>query len=334
MHIDSNKGKKIDYNFLNLPERVYPEGPGTDKIRFIYDASGVKWQKKVTGSNVTTTTYNGSFIYNGNVGNMSLDYALNSEGMIKAAGSPQFHYFLKDHLGNTRAVIYDADADGQLDLTSSELLQQTDYYPFGMPFEPAPFGADNKYLYNGKEMQEDAIGGVGLDWYDYGARFYDPALGRFHTPDPIAPFIPGITPYNYAFNNPVNLVDLEGLIGDDHDPKKRDRRHRRYTRRKNVKNKIYNLFNIPHDAMANRAKTKSSSNKPNSSSTTPSGGSLSNDYKINFKESPNDNPISSFPFDAVKPLEIESIIPQLPSTANSIRWNDRFIDLAGQIELQ
>jgi RHS repeat-associated protein len=161
---------------------------------------------------VTTTTYNGSFIYNGNVGNMSLDYALNSEGMIKAAGSPQFHYFLKDHLGNTRAVIYDADADGQLDLTSSELLQQTDYYPFGMPFEPAPFGADNKYLYNGKEMQEDAIGGVGLDWYDYGARFYDPQIGRWHSVDPLGENgHHDYTPYAYVYNNPLIFIDPLGL---------------------------------------------------------------------------------------------------------------------------
>jgi RHS repeat-associated protein len=214
MHIDSNKGKKIDYNFLNLPERVYPEGSGSDEIRFIYDASGVKWPKKVTGSNVTTTTYNGSFIYSGEIGNMSLDYALNSEGMIKNGASPQFHYFLKDHLGNTRAVIYDADADGQLDLTSLELLQQTDYYPFGMPFEPAPFGADNKYLYNGKEMQEDAIGGVGLDWFDYGARFYDPSLGRFHTLDPLAEKFSHQSPFVYADNNPIRFIDYMGMSAD------------------------------------------------------------------------------------------------------------------------
>jgi len=51
--------------------------------------------------------------------------------------------------------------------------------------------------------------------YDYGKRFYDPQLGRFHTIDPIIEKLPHQTPYNYASNNPVTLIDFWGLQGID-----------------------------------------------------------------------------------------------------------------------
>jgi len=50
-----------------------------------------------------------------------------------------------------------------------------------------------------------------VSWYDYGARFYDPQLGRFHTQDPLAVFYPGMSPYGYAYDNPVGFADFYGM---------------------------------------------------------------------------------------------------------------------------
>lgn len=115
------------------------------------------------------------------------------------SGTPTYHYYLKDHLGNNRLVVNQIDS----------VVQQTDYYPFGMPFNEYS-NVDNKYLYNGKEMQEDAIGNGLLDWYDYGARMYDPALGRWHSIDPLAEKYIRWSPYHYVLNNPLKDIDPDG----------------------------------------------------------------------------------------------------------------------------
>ncbi len=66
---------------------------------------------------------------------------------------------------------------------------------------------DNGYKYNGKELNED----WGLGWYDYGARYYDAALGRFTGVDPIADRFPHVNEFNYAENKVPNAIDLWGL---------------------------------------------------------------------------------------------------------------------------
>jgi RHS repeat-associated protein len=87
-----------------------------------------------------------------------------------------------------------------------------DYYPFGAAHEPTyESGTDNKYLYNGKGRQDDMLGGISLDWYDYGARFYDPQVGRWHVVDPMIESHFDYTGYAYTYNNPVRYIDPFGL---------------------------------------------------------------------------------------------------------------------------
>src|SRR5690606_8582578 len=63
------------------------------------------------------------------------------------------------------------------------------------------------YKYNGFEYQDE----LGLNWYDYGARNYDPALGRWMNVDPLAHRYSTITPYNYGVNNPIFFIDIDGM---------------------------------------------------------------------------------------------------------------------------
>ncbi len=99
-------------------------------------------------------------------------------------------------------IFTDSNNDG-----TPEIIQESDYYPFGMRHDRVTT-ATNHYLYNGKELNED----LGLDWYDYGARFYDAGLGRFPSIDPLAdhPNLISWSPYNYTYNNPINYTDPDG----------------------------------------------------------------------------------------------------------------------------
>lgn len=121
--------------------------------------------------------------------NDSLSYG---EGL----GGACYHYYLKDHLGNVRVVFNDQDS----------IEQVNDYYAFGGIMATSWGGDTQRYKYNGKELETVH----GLDWYDYGARWMSPVLGRFTTPDPKQWDTPQVSSFAYCNNNPVRFIDPDG----------------------------------------------------------------------------------------------------------------------------
>ena len=188
---DLNKGiSGITYNFLNLPNVVTFSDGST--ITYTYGADGTKLRTvHKIGSVTITTDYCGNVVYE----NGTQKLLLTEEGYINLTGTQQYHYYLKDHQGNNRVVI-----------NQSGTVEETNhYYPFGGVFGTA--GNTQPYKYNGKELDTKK----GLNWYDYGARHYDAALGRFTTNDPLAEKYYSMSPYTYCADNPVKFIDPNGM---------------------------------------------------------------------------------------------------------------------------
>lgn len=187
---DQNRGvTDVVYNALNLPEKVTMVNPGRI-LQYVYDASGNKLRLSAPGA---TTVYAGAFEYNSSGTLLRIEL---EEGQLvrKSDGTYEVQYYLRDHLGNVRVVL---DEGG-------EVVQETEYLPFGLAVNRTGSDADNKYHFLGKEIQQET------NWVDLQARFFDPVIGRFMVVDPETGGQEDFSPYHYSFDNPLLYSDPDG----------------------------------------------------------------------------------------------------------------------------
>ena len=188
-------GKGIDYNILDLPRSI--TSAGNQIATYTYDASGSKIRK--TGTDGSWDYING-IVYHNN----AIIFIATAQGKAVANGNAyKYEYDLKDHLGNVRVTFDKSISTGQ-----AEVVQEDEYYSFGLRRGLYDNSNGNRFLYNGKEIQTDLT-----NQYDYGARFYDPVIARWNTVDPLAEKGRRWSTYTYCFNNPIRNIDPDGMEG-------------------------------------------------------------------------------------------------------------------------
>lgn len=206
----------IENNYLNLPQRIVVDNPlVSGSIEYQYLATGEKIlsissvslrhsfnPSEIAGGasmdestdRLESTYYCGNIIYKIIDGAICLDRILIDNGYIKDGN---YYFYIKDHIGNNRAT---TNSTGQV-------KAMDDYFPFGMPIKDSKWEeTPQRYRFGGKEFETL----MRLNLYDSHARFYDPALDRFMSVDPLCEKYYSISPYAYCLNNPLGHIDPDG----------------------------------------------------------------------------------------------------------------------------
>lgn len=215
---DPYKGATIINNSLNLPQQITVNNNlASGSITYVYLATGEKIMAsssvslrrslnpaEIAGgvSTMASTDRDEATFYFGNIiykttpeGEPYLDKILIDNGYIKDG---EYYFYIKDHLGNNRATAFSTGSVKGMD----------DYFPYGMPVIDSKWGKNPQaYRFGGKELERL----MGLNLYDFQARWHDPALGRFMSVDPLCEKYYSISPYAYCANNPINAIDPTGL---------------------------------------------------------------------------------------------------------------------------
>ena len=174
-------------------------------VRFYYDAQGERVLKKVLTADgqVSDKTYylrdeQGQVLVDLHTKYLPVPqqivtaYLYGPRGILGFIRNDAFYSVTTDHAGSVRLVI-----------KAGQVVAAYDYLPYGQLMRS--YGNDPQahimYRYTGQEWDEE----TGL--YNYHARLYDPSIGRFYQPDPKSQYF---SPYKYAGNSPISLVDPDG----------------------------------------------------------------------------------------------------------------------------
>ena len=160
-------------------------------------------------NNTYTYTYDAGRTTTDYTGNLVLENETRSrllfDGGYVSLSDNAYHFFLTDHLGSVRVVAS----------TSGTAEEYNHYYPLGgLIAQYSSSTSLQPIKFQGKEWGA----GKGLDLYDFGARRYDPAIGRWLSQDPLAEKYYRHSPYLFCAANPVRFVDPMGMIWYSVDP--------------------------------------------------------------------------------------------------------------------
>lgn len=188
--ISMTDGRKLEFFYDSKGERILkrviaPNGTISQDTYYVRDDKGsvlldkqIKYYPEPLGKKVVTTAY----MYGPN-------------GLIGFIRNNQFHNVITDHAGSVRVIVKDG-----------LVVAAYDYMPYGEIMRI--YGSDPlshiAYRYTGQEFDEE----TGL--YNYHARLYDPSIGRFYQIDPQSQYS---SPYKYAGNSPISIVDPDGEFG-------------------------------------------------------------------------------------------------------------------------
>ncbi len=223
---DQARGITVAYDLFSMPRTITTT---QGRLELTYDALGRKWRQRAystSGALQSEEATYGAVEYRG-----ATPYAVrHAHGRARfdnptSRNTWTYEFVLRDHLGSSRVVLRDRyfdSRDGQYTVGGDPgdppvyeavVKQVDDYYPFGLRIDDqaSARGQDYEFTYTGKEEVTE----IGLQWHDYGARWYDPAVGRWSAVDPLAASYASNSPYAYVANNPISSIDPDGKQIED-----------------------------------------------------------------------------------------------------------------------